>query len=140
MKGETALGFLQNFYGDVLGVLSAVYAAGIFSKRAAPRAAFFGMVTGTFLALYLDVYTGINFAYVGFFSFCYTLTSILVLSRLEKPLPKGRLSNLTIHTLSDVKGPWVGLASWPNLWKWAIGMAACWFTITGLWEWFVNVH
>ena len=35
LKSQTAMEFLQNFYGDVLGVVVALYLAGIFSKRAA---------------------------------------------------------------------------------------------------------
>ncbi|MFC1606736.1 sodium/solute symporter [Candidatus Latescibacterota bacterium] len=140
MQDSTALEFLQKFYGDVLGVLSAVYIAGIFSRRATPRAAFFGMVTGTGLAIGLDIMTTLNFAYVGTFSFIYTLGSILLLSRLEKPMADERLTDLTIHTLHDVKGPLVGLKAWPNLWKWAIGLSVGWFAVTAAWEFYLVIH
>jgi len=48
-KSESALQFLQNFYGDVFGVVAAIYVAGIFSKRSTPWAAFFSIVTGIIL-------------------------------------------------------------------------------------------
>ena len=44
------------------------------------------------------------------------------------------LSNLTIHTLEDVNGPWVGLKAWPGLWKWALLLAAGWFGASAAWE------
>ncbi|MBN1291595.1 MAG: sodium/solute symporter [Candidatus Latescibacteria bacterium] len=140
MKDSTALEFLQKFYGDVLGVISAVYISGIFWKRCTPRAAFIGMVTGMALSIWLDVFTAINFAYVGVFSFLYTCSSIIILSYFEKPLPEEKLVNLTVHTLEDAKGPWVGLKSWPDLWKWAVVMSAIWFLGSGVWEWYVRLY
>ncbi len=86
----------------------------------------------------LDVFTPINFAYIGFFSFLYALTAALLLSRLEPALSRERLANLTIYTLPDAKGPWVGLKSWPNLWKWALFIAGIWFSFCFLWEWYVT--
>jgi len=137
-KGETAMTFLQSFYGDVLGVVVALYLVGIFSKRASAKAAFFSMISGVALAVCLDVFTPINFAYVGMISFLFTVVSTLVFSRLEAPPSEEKLVNLTIHTLSDVKGPWVGLKAWPNLWKWALGLAVAWFAASFLWEFFVR--
>ncbi|MFC1608439.1 hypothetical protein ACFL47_10770 [Candidatus Latescibacterota bacterium] len=140
LKSRAAMEFLQAFYGDVLGVIVALYLAGIFSRRAAPKAAFFSMVTGIAFAVFLDVCTGINFAYVGLFSFLYALVATLALSRFETPLSEERLTNLTIHTIPGIKGPWVGLASWPGLRKWAVGMAVGWFALSALWEWFVRTR
>jgi len=85
----------------------------------------------------LDIFTPINFTYIGFFSFVYTIGAALVLSLFEKPVPLERLTNLTIHTLPDAKAPWVGLTSFPNLWKWAVLIAILWFGFTALWEWTV---
>jgi len=137
MKSKSAMTFLQNFYGDVLGVVVAIYLVGMFSKRATPRAAFISMITGVMLSVYLDNFTDINFAYVGIFSFAYAIAATLLLSQFEQPLSDEKLANLTIHTLSDAKAPWVGLKGWPDLWKWALGMAFFWFTATALWEWYV---
>ncbi len=140
MKSQTAMGFLQSFYGDVLGVIVALYLVGMFSKRATPKAAFFSMVTGIMLSLYLDIFTEINFAYVGMFSFLYALVATIVLSRFEKPVPDEKLVNLTIYTIPDAKAPWIGLAAWPNLWKWALGMAIGWFMLSALWEFYVRIQ
>jgi SSS family solute:Na+ symporter len=138
IKSQSAMTFIQNFYGDVLGVVVALYVTGIFSTRATPRAAFIALVTGVAFAVALDVFTPINFTYVGFFSFLYTLGAALFLSRYEPALAPERLTNLTIHTLPDAKGPWVGLSSWPGLWKWALFIAAIWFSFSAVWEWYVT--
>ncbi len=130
--------FLQSFYGDVLGVVVALYLVGIFSRRAAPRAAFASMIAGIVLAVVLDVFTPINFAYVGFLSFLFAGAATLLFSRLERPVPPERLVNLTVHTLSGIRGPWVGLAAWPDLWKWALGIASGWIFLSVVWEWYIR--
>ncbi len=126
--------FIQSFYGDVLGVVVALYCVGIFSTRATPGAALIAMISGVLFAVVLDVFTQINFTYVGFFSFLYTLAAALILSRFEKPMPIESLTNLTVHTLPDAKGIWVGLKAWPNLWKWALLIGLCWFIFSAVWE------
>ena len=138
IKSQSAMTFIQNFYGDVLGVVVALYIAGIFSTRTTPRAGFIALVSGVAFAVGLDVFTPINFTYVGFFSFLYTLAAAHILSRFEPAMARERLTNLTIFTLPDAKGPWVGLKSWPNLWKWALFVAGCWFSFCILWEWYVS--
>ena len=138
VKSLSVMTFIQSFYGDVLGVVVALYCVGIFSTRTTPRAALIAMVSGVLFAVILDVFTSINFTYVGFFSFLYTLAAAIVLSRFEKPMPKESLTNLTVHTLPDVKGIWVGLKSWPNLWKWALCIALSWFSFCAVWEWYVR--
>jgi uncharacterized sodium:solute symporter family permease YidK len=130
--------FIQNFYGDVLGVVVALYAVGIFSTRATPRAAFVSMVSGVAIASCLDIFTKVNFTYVGFISFLYTIAATLILSRFEPAIPRERLANLTVYTLPDAKGPWVGLKSWPALWKWALAIAITWFSFCAAWEWYVT--
>lgn len=145
-REQSAMARLQAIYADVLGVIVAIYIVGMFSKRATARAALAGMIGGIALAIAFELVplwrTGcaLNFAYVGFFSFLATLITTLVLSRFEPPIPVDRLTNLTIHTLEDVKGPWVGLKAWPALWKWAILMAACWFGASAAWEWYVRTR
>lgn len=134
MRSESAVTFVQVFYGDVLGVVVALYIVGMFSVRATARAAFAAMISGIIFAVCLDVFTGLNFAYVGSFSFLFTVAATLVFSRFENPIPREQLTNLTIHTLEDAPGPWVGLKAWPDLWKWAIGLSAAWFGISWVWE------
>lgn len=94
------------------------------------------MVSGVTFAIVIDLFTGINFAYVGFFSFVFTIIVALVLSRFEAPVDSEKLANLTIYTLSDARGPWVGLKSWPNLWKWALFLAFLWIGFSVVWEWY----
>lgn len=134
MQSESAVTFVQNFYGDVLGVVVALYIVGMFSVRATAKSAFSAMLLGIIFAVALDVFTDLNFAYVGAFSFLFALLATLLLSRFETPLPRERLANLTIHTLADAPGPWVGLTAWPNLGKWAFGLSAAWFGVTWAWE------
>ncbi len=138
VKSQSVMSFIQSFYSDVLGVVVALYVAGIFTTRATPRAAFISLVSGVAFAVALDIFTPMNFTYVGFFSFVFTLALAMVLSRFEPALAPERLANLTIHTLPDVRGPWVGLKSWPNLWKWAVFLAATWFSFSAIWEWYVT--
>jgi SSS family solute:Na+ symporter len=134
----SAVTFVQEFFGDVLGVVVALYVVGVFSRRATPWAAFFAMVTAIGLGIGLHYGTELNFAYRGFFSFAYAIAATLVFSRFERAPEPARLTNLTVHTLEDVRGPWVGLRAWPGLWKWAMGLGVGWFMLTGVWEWYVR--
>ena len=140
VKSASVMTFLQSFYGDVLGVVVALYLVGIFSCRTTARAAFIAMISGIALAVMLDVFTSLNFAYVGFFSFLYAAVATIALSYLEKPVAKELLTNLTVHTLPDARGPWVGLTAWPNLWKWALVLASLWFALGGIWEWYIGMR
>jgi len=135
VKSQSAMAFIQSFYGDVLGVVVALYFVGIFTTRIAPHSAFFAMLTGMVFAVSLDIFTNVNFAYIGFFSFVITIVTAIVLSRFEKPVPVERLTNLTIHTLPDTQSRWAGLKSWPGLWKWALFIAAAWLSFSLFWEW-----
>ncbi len=134
VKSPSAMAFIQSFYGDVLGIVVALFCIGIFTTRVSPWSAFFAMVSGIVFAVALDVFTTVNFTDIGFFSFVITVVSALIVTRFEAPLPRERLKNLTIHTLPDARGPWVGLASWPGLWKWALCIAAVWFGFSAVWE------
>jgi len=134
----SAVTFVQEFFGDVLGVVVALYIVGVFSRRATAWAAFFAMTSAIVLGVLLHYGTTLNFAYRGFFSFAYAIVATLVLSQLERAPQPAQLANLTVHTLEDVRGPWVGLKAWPGLWKWALGLGAGWFTLTGVWEWYVR--
>jgi solute:Na+ symporter, SSS family len=134
-KSPSAMAFIQSFYGDVLGVVVALFMIGIFTTRVSPWSAFTAMVSGVTFAVILDIFSPVNFTYIGFFSFVFAIVASLVLSRFESPVPTHKLTNLTIHTLPDVEGLWVGLKSWPNLWKWAIFIAVVWFSFSIWWEW-----
>lgn len=134
VKAQSAMAFIQSFYGDVLGVVVALYIIGIFTTRVPPKAAFVSMVSGVVFAVGLDIFTAVNFTYIGFMSFAFTIVFALVAARFEPPQPRESLTSLTIHTLTDVRGPWVGLKSWPALWKWAIFLAVAWFCFSIWWE------
>ena len=128
------MAFIQSFYGDVLGVVVALFLVGIFTTRVSPWSAFIAMVSAVLFAVMLDIFTSINFTYIGFFSFLFTIVVAIVLSIFEKTVPLEKLTNLTIYTLPDTRGLWVGLKSWPNLWKWALFIAIVWFSFSALWE------
>jgi uncharacterized sodium:solute symporter family permease YidK len=132
--------FVQDFFGDLLGVVVALYVVGIFSRRATARAALVAMITALILAVGLHIRSDWNFAYRGFLSFVYAVVATLALSRLEPPPDPATLRNLTVHTLEDAKGPWIGLKAWPNLWKWALGLSLGWFAFTAIWEWYGRTH
>jgi SSS family solute:Na+ symporter len=138
VEAKSAVTFVQTFYGDVLGVVVALYIVGMFSTRATPRAAFAAMFSGLVLAVVMDIWTDWNFAYIGFASFLYALVATLAFSRFEKAPALAQLENLTIHTLPDAKGPWVGLQAWPGLWKWALLLSTSWFGLCLAWEWLVR--
>jgi SSS family solute:Na+ symporter len=134
-KADSVMGFIQDFYAYVFGVVIAIYLIGMFTKRVAPWSGFIAMISSVVLTIALDFFTDINFAYIGVFSFVATLGIFFVLSVFEKNrTPMIDLENLTIHTLSDTKGPWVGLKAWPGLWKWALALAASWFAFSYFWE------
>ena len=133
-NAQSAMAFIQSFYGDVLGVVVALFLLGIFSTRITAKAAFASMISGVVFAVSLDIFTPVNFTYIGTLSFIFTVILAHILSQFEKPIPKEKLVNLTIHTLPDVKGFWVGLKSWPDLWKWALFIAVMWISFTAFWE------
>ena len=129
----------QRIVGNFFGVIIALFLVAIFSKRATAKAATFASITGFALAVYLDIWTEVSFAYRGVFSFIYSVILTLVLSRFEKPLSDAELENLTIYTIENKRSPWLGLAAWPNLWKWAIALFVFWWGLTFIWEWYVRL-
>lgn len=140
MRCQSAVTFVQDFFGSVLGVVVALYIVGVFSRRATARAAFVAMITAIVLAVCLHKWSDLNFAYRGALSFVFAVVATLVLSRFERAPDEKRLVNLTVHTMEDMKGPWIGLQAWPGLWKWALGISAGWFTFTAAWEWYGRIH
>lgn len=133
-KSTIIMGFIQSLVADLFGVIIALFLVGIFSTRATPKAAFYSMLFGTLLAVILDVSTDMNFAWVGVFSFTFSVLATIFLSYFEKPMPREQLRNLTIFTLDGTKGPWVGLKAWPALWKWIIGIFVGWHLLVVAWE------
>jgi SSS family solute:Na+ symporter len=146
---------VQEFLGILLGVLIAIFILGIFFKRTTARACFISMVFGVVIGAVLQsgkfigygqemgliskdikVFGGytMNFAHIGTIQFLVVMILGYVLSLMEKPKTEAELANLTIWTLPDVKGPWIGLKSWPALWKWAIALPATWLIICLVWE------
>lgn len=133
-ESVTVMSFVQSFIGDVFGVIIAIFLVAVFSKRATPNAAFIGGLTGIAVGVILDNATALSFPNVGISTFLYTIISILILSRFEKPMTDEQLENLTVHTIKGVKGPFIGLAAWPNLWKVILIIQVSWIGLTVLWE------
>lgn len=156
MSRQSAVTFVQEFFGDLMGVVVALYIVGVFSRRATARAAFVAMLGALALAIGLHAWNiwsvkypetvvlptlaHLNFAYRGFVSFAFAVVATLVLSRFEPAPDPAKLTNLTVHTVADAPGPWVGLKSWPGLWKWALALSLGWFAFTALWEWYGRTH
>ena len=131
---KSAYEVLNEFLGSIMGVLIAIFVLGIFFKRTTAKASFIAMLVGIVLGFYLLNFTDINFAHVGTIQFLAVMVLGLAGSMLETRIPENKLTNLTIWTLEDVKGPWVGLKSWPGLWKWAVGLPVSWLLLSILWE------
>jgi len=140
MRHQSAVTFVQDFFGDVMGVVVALYVVGVFSRRATARAAFISMLTAIALGVGLHMWSDWNFAYRGFASFVFAVVATMVLSRCEPPPSPEKLKNLTVYTLEGVPGPWIGLHAWPGLWKWALGISGGWFAFTAAWEWYGRTH
>ncbi len=132
---ESSLEKVQNYYGNVLGLMIALFFLGVFSIRTKPWAAFWAMLFSLCLSFFLDYKTEINFQYIGTISFVVTLFLGIILSTfLGRSKSRAELENLTIWTLPDVKGPYVGFKSWKQLWYWAVILPVSWALICWLWE------
>lgn len=134
MKSVSVMTFIQSFYGDVLGVVVGIYLVGLFYKKTSPAAALTAMLASLCLAVAADIYTELNFVYIGFLSFVLTVILAVFLSFFCKPVPEARLKNLTVYTVENVKGPFIGLSIWPRLKKWAIILAAAWIVFSICWQ------
>ena len=132
---SSVMGLIQDFYAYVFGVVIAIYLIGMFTRRIAPWSGFIAMVSSVAFTIALDIFTDINFAYLGVLSSIVTVVIFFTLSAFEqKRAPAADLENLTVYTLSDAKGPWVGLKAWPGLWKWALVLGVSWFVFSYGWE------
>ena len=138
-KEQTVTRLIQDLISIPLSVMVGLFLVGVFSTRATPWAAFIGAVSGTIVAIMVYfVFPEINFLNRGLFGFITVVTVTLGLSYLEERQPRESLRNLTVYTLGDVKGPWVGTKAWPNLAKWIIGIVFGWFALTAFWELLVS--
>lgn len=117
-----------------MGVIIAIYILGIFFKRTTAKASFLAMLIGIAMGFVLDRYTALNFAHIGTFQFLTVLVLGYLGSFLEKPKTDAELTNLTVWTVEDIKGPFIGLKAWPGLKWWAIGLPVFWFLMTAVWE------
>lgn len=136
-RSRSITAFIQHFMGDVFGVIIAWFLVGAFSRRAAPRAAFSGAVAGIVLAVSLDLFTGLNFAYVGFLSAVIAILLTLALSRWESPVSAGKLRDLTVYQVDRNAGG-NRSPSWPGVWKWSVGSLSVYATLTLCWEWYLR--
>jgi SSS family solute:Na+ symporter len=143
---------LLDFLGSIMGVIIAIYVLGIFFKRTTGKASFIAMLIGIALGFLLDRYglifgyigekigrdwsnlPAINFAHIGTIQFLVVLILGYFGSFLEKPKTDVELTNLTVWTVEDAQGPFIGLKSWPGLKWWAIGLPTFWFMMTTAWE------
>jgi len=138
-RSRSITAFIQHFMSDVFGVIMAWFLVGAFSRRAAPRAAFLGALTGMAAAVSLDIFTEINFAYVGFLSFLATVVVTLVLSGGEPVVPVATLPDLTVYGADRSAGAAASSSSWPGVWKWGLGSLAAYLLLTLTWEWYLRL-
>jgi SSS family solute:Na+ symporter len=137
MGSDSSIMLIQDFLGSFMGVLIAIFILGLFFTRTTSWASFSAMIVGTIVGFYMGFFTDYNFGYTGTASFLVTIILGVILSKFETGKSRDQLTNLTIWTLPDVKGPWIGLKAWPNLKWWAIGLPISWVLITLLWEWLI---
>lgn len=134
-KEQTVTRLIQDLISIPLGVMIALYLVGVFSTRATPWAAFIGALSGTLVAIMIYFFCPeINFLNRGIFGFITVVAVTMFISLFEKRQSTESLRNLTVFTLNDVKGPWVGMGSWRNLWKVILGIIAGWFALVAVWE------
>jgi len=138
-QGRSAYEILLEFLGSIMGVLISIYVLGMFFKRTTAKASFIAMIVGIVLGFYLLNYTDINFAHVGTIQFLVVIALGLGLSYFENPKTDLELENMTVWTVKGVKGPWIGLSSWPALWKWAVALPVFWFLLTIVWEMYLKM-
>jgi solute:Na+ symporter, SSS family len=134
---KSAYEILLEFLGSIMGVLIAIFILGVFFKRTTAKASLTGMIVGIALGFILPRVTELNFAHVGTLQFIVVIALGVLLSLFEKKKSDEELKNLTIWTVEGIKGPFVGLSSWPALRWWAIGLPLFWLGFSILWEVFM---
>ena len=93
--------FLQFLLSLFQGPLLALLLLGALTRRATPMAGIFTLVSGVVLAALLSVVWELNLLYVAFFSFCYALPTLWIVSGFTEPHSDEHLENLTYS-------PWRG--------------------------------
>lgn len=93
--------FLQFLLSLFQGPMLALLLLGALTRRATPMAGIFTLVSGVVLAALLSVVWEINLLYVAFFSFCYALPTLWIVSGFTEPHSDEHLENLTYS-------PWSG--------------------------------
>lgn len=134
---KSAYEILLEFLGSIMGVLIGIFILGVFFKRTTANASFFAMIAGIALGFILPRTTELNFAHVGTMQFLSVIFLGLFFSLFEKKKSEQELENLTIWTIDGVKGPFIGLSSWPGLKWWALALPVAWISLTLLWDFFM---
>lgn len=93
--------FLQFLLSLFQGPMLALLLLGALTRRATPMAGIFTLVSGVVLAALLSVVWELNLLYVAFFSFCYALPTLWIVSGFTEPQSDEHLENLTYS-------PWRG--------------------------------
>ena len=93
--------FLQFLLSLFQGPMLALLLLGALTRRATPMAGIFTLVSGVVLAALLSVVWELNLLYVAFFSFCYALPTLWIVSGFTEPHSDEHLENLTYS-------PWRG--------------------------------
>ena len=93
--------FLQFLLSLFQGPMLALLLLGALTRRATPMAGIFTLVSGVVLAALLSVVWELNMLYVAFFSFCYALPTLWIVSGFTQPHSDEHLENLTYS-------PWRG--------------------------------
>lgn len=87
--------FLQFLLSLFQGPMLALLLLGALTRRATPMAGIFTLVSGVVLAGLLSVVWEMNLLYVAFFSFCYALPTLWIVSGFTEPHSDEHLENLT---------------------------------------------
>jgi SSS family solute:Na+ symporter len=93
--------FLQFLLSLFQGPMLALLLLGALSKRATATAGICTLVSGVALAGFLSVVVELNLLYVAFFTFCYALPTLWVISGFTQPHSDEYLKNLTYSPWSD---------------------------------------
>jgi uncharacterized sodium:solute symporter family permease YidK len=86
--------FLQTGLSLFQGPMLALLLMGALSQRATPTAGLWTLISGVIMAAGLQ-FTELNFYYIAFLSFCYSMTALWLLSYITPGLTNEELKTLT---------------------------------------------